>query len=103
MIVAVWEITAKFGKSGEVIALLKEWNEKFGSEVGMMANGERILQGSIGAPESTIQSVVTMNSLADLEAAFAKLGKLDGHAAWGKQMEPLIVSGSNRWQIYREV
>lgn len=103
MIVARWSITAKFGKSKEAIALLKEWNETFGKKVGMLTKGERILIGSVGARESEIQSEIEMGSLTELDAAFAKLATLDGHADWGRRLEPLIVSGSNHWQIYRRV
>jgi hypothetical protein len=43
----------------------------------------------------------TFQSLADLEKAFANIGNLPGHAAWGKELEPHIVSGSNKWEIFR--
>jgi len=101
MIVARWSITAKFGKSKEAIALLKEWNETFGEQAGMLAKGERVLIGSIGARESEIQTEVEMDSLSALDAAFTKLATMDGHAEWGRKLEPVIVSGSNHWQVFR--
>ena len=103
MIVARWSITAKFGKSKEAIALLEEWKETFGKQVGMNTGRDRVLIGSIGAAESEIQSDTEHESLSELDAVFAKLATLDGHAEWGRKLEPLIVSGSNRWQVFRRV
>lgn len=103
MIVARWSITAKFGRSKDAVALLKEWNETFGKQVGLQTREERVLIGSIGARESEIQSEIELESLSKLDAAFAKLATLDGHADWGKKLESVIVSGSNHWQIFRRV
>ena len=33
----------------------------------------------------------------------AKIGKIEAHAAWGKEMEPYVVSGTSQWTIYRIV
>ena len=38
---------------------------------------------------------------AALEKSWAALGKLDAHKAWGTQMEPYVVSGSSRREIFR--
>lgn len=41
--------------------------------------------------------------LADLEKCWAALGKIDAHKKWSRDMEPYVVSGSARWEIYRIV
>jgi hypothetical protein len=41
--------------------------------------------------------------LADLEKCWSALGKIDAHKKWSKDMEPYVVSGSARWEIYRVV
>lgn len=41
--------------------------------------------------------------LADLEKCWSALGKIDAHKKWSKDMEPYVVSGSARWEIYRIV
>ena len=44
-----------------------------------------------------------VDGLAQLEAFFARIGKIDAHAKWGKEMEPYVVSGTSLWNIYRIV
>jgi hypothetical protein len=103
MMIARWQLDARFGHKDEVIKLLKRWNEEFGAKIGWTADKVRMTSGSIGVAESRVASEIQIKDLAELNEAFEKLGKLDGHAAWGKEMEPLIVSGSNRWEIHRVV
>jgi hypothetical protein len=61
------------------------------------------MTGSIGAREATIETHHQVETLAQLEEFFAKIGKLDAHAKWGKEMEPYVVSGTSQWQIFRVV
>lgn len=44
-----------------------------------------------------------VNNLAELERAWSALGKIGTHRAWGEVLEPLIVFGLTRWEIYRAV
>ena len=101
MIIARWNITARFGHAQEVIGLLREWNGTFGKQLGLPVDHERIVIGSIGARESLVQTELEVESLAKLEEAFTEMGKLEGHAAWGKKLEPHVVSGTNHWEIFR--
>ncbi len=103
MIVARWQIEAKFGHKQTVIDMLKIWTKEFGSQAGWAAHKVRTLTGSIGAPESLVISEVTLESLDELGAAFEKLATLPGHAEWGTRLEPYVVSGSNRWEVLRIV
>jgi hypothetical protein len=97
--IARWSFDARFGHKDAAIALCKKWNLEFGQQAGFGKPVGR--SGSIGARESHVELDCTFESLADLEKAFANIGKLQGHAAWGKEFEPHIVSGSNKWEIFR--
>jgi hypothetical protein len=59
--------------------------------------------GSIGAREATVVHEWAVGDLAELEKSWAALGKLDAHKTWGTQMEPYVVSGSSRWEVFRVV
>ncbi len=101
MLIARWQIEARFGHKQTVIDMLKRWNEDIGSQVGWTADKVRLLTGSVGALESTIQSEVEIEDFADLGAAWEKLGAIDAHRQWSKDIEPYIVSGTPHWQIFR--
>jgi hypothetical protein len=65
-----------------------------------------MLVGSIGAREATVVhewTVADLANLADLEKCWAALGKIDTHKKWSRDMEPYVLSGSARWEIYRIV
>jgi len=42
-----------------------------------------------------------VESLADLEQAWAKLARLEVHQQWGKDLAPSVVSGTARWTVWR--
>lgn len=60
-------------------------------EVGIADLQFQIMAGSIGAREATVESPHQVESLAHLEEFFVKIGKIDAHAKWGKEMEPCRV------------
>ena len=103
MFSARWQIDAKFGHKQTVLDLLKKWEREIGSQVGLADLKFRLMTGSIGAREATIESHHEVESLAQLEAFFAKIAKIDAHAKWGKELEPYVVSGTSQWQIFRIV
>ena len=103
MFSARWQIDAKFGHKQTVLDLLKKWEREIGSQVGLADLKFRLMTGSIGAREATIESHHEVESLAQLEALFAKIAKIDAHAKWGKELEPYVVSGTSQWQIFRIV
>jgi len=59
--------------------------------------------GSLGAPESTIEVEITVGGLGDIEAAWARLANFPAQGQWAEELEPLIVSGTARWSVYRPV
>ncbi|MGZ3236546.1 MAG: hypothetical protein ACXWIN_00710 [Burkholderiaceae bacterium] len=49
--------------------------------------------------EATIVHEREVADLVELDRAWAKLATLPAHAQWGKELEPLVVSGSSRWKV----
>lgn len=101
MMIARWQIEARFGHKQTVIDMLKRWQEEIGTRVGWTADKVRLLSGSVGALESTIQSEVQIEDLAELGKAWEKLGAIEAHKQWSKDIEPYVVSGTPHWQIFR--
>lgn len=101
MMIARWQIEARFGHKQTVIDSLKKWGEEILPQIGLSTDKTRIVTGSIGALESTIESEWQIEGLADLSAAWEKLGKIEAHQQWSKDLEPYIVSGTPHWKIFR--
>jgi len=103
MFVARWQIDARFGHKQAVINLMQRWLREIGAKAGADKMDVKILTGSVGAREATIELNHTVESLAELERFFETIGKNDSHKQWGKDLEPHVVSGSAVWSIYRVV
>ncbi len=103
MLIARWQIDARFGHKQAVIEMVRQWGEDVAPKIGWTAEKGRMLTGSIGAREATVVHEWSIPDLGDLERAWAALGKLAAHAEWGKALEPHVVSGSSRWEVYRVV
>ncbi|MGE5538557.1 MAG: hypothetical protein ACM30I_08050 [Gemmatimonas sp.] len=101
MLIARWQIDAKFGQKQTVVDLIRRWGETIAPQIGFTADKGRMLTGSIGAREATVVHEWQVGGLAELEAAWSKLARIEAHAAWGAELEPHVVSGSSRWEIYR--
>jgi hypothetical protein len=43
----------------------------------------------------------TQGNLAELQRTWDKLATIPAHKEWSKTLEPHVVSGTNRWEIYR--
>lgn len=103
MLIARWNSQANFGHKSEAIHLLKEWNEKVGSQTNIDVTKMRISTGSVGLSEALIESEFAIESLGELQDFFDKISTIQMHADWGKQMGEVIVSGSTRWDVLRLV
>jgi hypothetical protein len=101
MMIARWSIEARFGHKADVTDRMERWMKDIGSKIGWDANNARLLTGSVGALESTVQSEIQIKDLAELNAAWDKLATIEEHKQWSKEMEPYIVSGTPRWEIFR--
>ena len=103
MFVARWQVDARFGHKQAVIDLMHKWLKEIGSKAGTDKMDVKLLTGSIGAREATIEVNHTIASLADLDRFFEAIGKNEAHKQWGMALEPHVVSGSAVWTIYRVV
>ncbi len=103
MLIARWQIDARFGHKQTVIDLMQRWLRDVGSKAGTDTMDVKLLTGSVGAREATLEVNHTVESLAKLEQFFAAIAKLDAHKQWSKDLEPFVVSGSSRWDIYRVI
>lgn len=103
MMVARWSINAKFGYRQNVIDQMQRWLREIGPQAGFTATNTRLLTGSIGALEATIQSEHEVKDLGELNAMWDKLTGIAAHKQWSKDLEPHVVSGTSRWEIYRVV
>jgi hypothetical protein len=103
MFVARWQINARFGHKQTVIDLIRKWEREIGTKAGTDKMDFKIVTGSIGAREATVEVDHTIESLAELDRFFETIGKVDAHKQWSKDLEPYVVSGSALWNIYRVV
>ena len=103
MMIARWSIDARFGHKQDVIASLSTWLQDIGSVIGWTDDKVRIITGSVGAPESTIELEVQLSGLDELDASWKKLGASGAHKDWSKEIEPHVVSGSPKWTVYRVI
>jgi hypothetical protein len=103
MFIARWQIDARFGQKQTLIDKLRKWERDIGRQAGTDKMDFRILTGSIGAREATVEANHTVETLAQLEHFFEQIGKVEAHRSWGNEIEPHVVSGSAAWSIYRAV
>jgi hypothetical protein len=103
MMVARWSIVAKFGYKQDLLNLMEKWINEIGPQVGYTKDKMRLLTGSVGAQESVIQTEHLVKDLAELNASWDKLGSIPAHKQWSKDIEPYVVSGTNKWEIYRVI
>ncbi len=103
MMVARWHIDVRFGYKQTAIDLMRKWMREIGPQVGWTEQNSRLMTGSIGANESAVETEVEVKDLTELNAAWDKLAMIDAHKAWGKEIEPYVVSGTARWEIFRRL
>lgn len=98
MILARWSVDTRFGHIEAVINAMTQWYKEIGSAIGWTEM--RLLAGSVGALESTVQMEVRLNNFTELSEAWDKLSTIEAHQKWSKDLEPFIVSGTNRWEVF---
>lgn len=101
MMIARWQIDARFGHKQKVVDALVQWARDIAPLAGLRKG--RLLTGSIGALEATVEHDWEVEDLAELDRAWAKLGAIEAHQQWSKDLEPDVVSGTARWAIYRVI
>jgi len=103
MMIARWTIDARFGRKQAALALMRQWWSDIAPRIGWSRDRARLLTGSLGAAESTIQVEVEIADLAQLDDAWAKLASVPEQETWAAALEPLVVSGTATWSVYRLV
>jgi hypothetical protein len=103
MMIARWHIDARFGHKQTVIDALMAWHRDIGSQIGWTPDKVRITTGSVGAFESTVEVEIQIEDLSDLDRAWKKLGTIEAHRQWSKDLEPNVVSATPRWEVYRVI
>jgi hypothetical protein len=99
MLIARWQIDARFGHKQQVIERLRAWAAEIAPQAGLARS--RLLTGSIGALEATVVHEWEVDDLASLDRAWTALAALPAHARWGGELEPFVVSGTSRWEVLR--
>jgi hypothetical protein len=103
MIIARWNIDACFGHKAIVIDSIKKWLKDIGAQIGWTDDKVTVLAGSIGAPESSIQVEILLKDLSELNTSWEELATIEAHQQWSRYIEPYVVSGTPRWEIFRVV
>jgi hypothetical protein len=97
MIIARFSFDVPFGKKAELFKGMKKW-ESMEKDLGFPK--PEILVGSIGTPESRVELNHRFESLASLEAVWAKLND-PRMAEYQRDLGQFIVPGSHRWDVLR--
>ena len=100
MFIARWSIDVRFGQKDAFTAHMRKWQKEIGESLGWKI---RLLTGSIGANESRFEMEFQVETLDALDKAWAKLAASDAHKRLGREVEPLVVSGTNGWEVLRVV
>ena len=103
MLIARWSIDVCFGQKNNIISAMKKWSEEVGNKVGFSQDKLRVTTDSIGVNESRFECEYTVESLEQLQKMWEDMSTMEAHQQFGKDLEPIIVSGSNRWEIFRVV
>lgn len=101
MLIARWQIDARLGHKQTVIDMLQSWSREIAPQAGLATEKGHMLTGSVGALEATVEHNWEVADLAELERVWAKLATIEAHRQWGKDLEPHVVSGTAKWNIYR--
>jgi hypothetical protein len=103
MLIARWNIDVRFGQKNNFISAYKKWSEEVGNKVGLSKDKLRVAAGSIGVNESRFECEYNVESLEQLQRMWEDMSTMEAHQQFGKDLEPIIVSGSNRWEVFRVV
>lgn len=103
MFVARWQFTSQFNKVNDVLAILRKWEIDVGERVGWKTSHLRIVTGVLGAGSSDVELKVRVDAISDLEAAWGDMGRNPHHHEYMKQLSHVLVGGTNRWTIHRQV
>lgn len=96
-IIARFSFDVPFGKKTDLLKVTKKW-ESMERDLGFPK--PEVLVGSIGLPESRVEVNYRFNTLAALEAVWAKLSD-PRLPEYQREMGAFVVPGSHRWDVLR--
>ena len=102
MFIARWQLSTRFGKTEECLAVLRKWEIDVGQRIGWRPGSIRIASGVVGAAQTDIEFETRVETLADLESAWRDMERVEQHKAYLTKLEPLLVSEGSRWVVLRE-
>ena len=103
MLVCRWEFQVPFGKQGEAISIAKEWSAAMAEDDEVPGiSAFRVVVGHIGPSPARVAVEWDVATLTDWERGMEAVGK-DRYQAWSKKLAPLVVPGSQRWEVWRKV
>lgn len=102
MLIARWQIRAQFGKTDAVVALLQKWEADVGQRIGWRLGAVRIAQGKLGLGTTEVELEVRVDTLNDLESAWADMKTVPYHAQYMQELEPLLEGGGASWVVLEE-
>ncbi|APR85653.1 Hypothetical protein A7982_11002 [Minicystis rosea] len=103
MFIARWEFTCRFGKVDDCVSILRKWEMDVGNRVGWKATSVRVLTGFLGGNDSHLEFEAHAENLTDLEGVFNDIDRNPHHREYMRQLEHVIVSGTSKWTVLREV
>lgn len=100
MYVARWNLTAKFSKTEETIALLRRWEGDVGQRIGWRPGSVRIVSGFLGAALSSIELEVRCDGLDEFEAAWRDMQRNPAHKEYVRMLDAVVVAGTDSWTVH---
>lgn len=101
MILARWQIDARFGHRDAALTLMRRWWSEIAPQLGWASEQVRIASGSLGVAESRLEVEVQLANLAELNSAWQRLANARGQTDWAQEISAHVVSGSARWHVYK--
>jgi hypothetical protein len=102
MFIARWQLSTRFGKTDECLAVLRKWEIDVGQRIGWRPGSIRIASGVVGAAQTDIEFETRVETLADLESAWRDMERVEQHKDYLAKLVPLLVSEGSRWVVLRE-
>ena len=103
MLVVRWGFSARFGKAEDCVAVLRKWEVDVGERVGWKLGSVRVSRGVLGTSDTDIEMESRCEDLSELEDTWSDMERAPHHREYLKLLEPLIVPGSSRWTVWREM
>ncbi len=97
---ARWSIEVQFGRKPDLFASDTRF-QKWAADKGWPT--PRVLVNSIGGSEARVEFEYQVESLAELEKLWSALPHDDTFKDWQRELAPLVVPGSPRWEVWRIV